>query len=215
MLDATRSKLSQRTFHSGFLVDDGADAMRFGKPTLDLQKVFDSEWLGCAVVSRYSVEDLDSLFVPPLATEIFGRLMKVEEEEPEEESQQSHGTHREHQVSPAHVVGPFTLTSRRVGAAREVGEEAPRGSCWDDLADGPPHSQDLQKVLVRPGQELEKDGAVDGNCARNDQISDVRKALEEFQAYDSPQRRSRRTRLAQHNPQSLSLLLRIGRRHLQ
>lgn len=130
----------------------------------------------------------DSLLVLALVHEELGAFTEVEQEEPQAEHGEGDASQREEEVAPAHVVvapaarhlatiaatcggGGVVVTRRERVGFREVGaaghgrDEGEGDGGTEDHADGLEDGQGGEEKAFVLGEELERDGRVDGDVA--------------------------------------------------
>lgn len=99
-----------------------------------------------------AVDDRHGLLLPALVQEELWRLEKMEAEEAQHKHGKRDDANRHDKVPPALLDGP-------------VAHKVPRDQRRDELAKRPPHAEQGEQRAGRVGQELEEQGAVDGQAA--------------------------------------------------
>lgn len=98
------------------------------------------------------LDDGDGLGRAVLAEEELGRLVHGVDDAAEDEHGERDGADGEDEVAPPFVGGP-------------VGDEVPGDEGREELADGPPHGEKGEQRRRALGEQLEEEGAVDGQVA--------------------------------------------------
>ena len=134
--------------------------------TTDLvQDLLGEPGLGLVLVGD-ALHRRDGLILPSARHQELGRLVQGEQEEPAEEHGKGDGPQREHEVSPAPVVG---LGARGVALTREVGDVGPGQHTGDQRTNRPPGGQTAQQTGRIGRQTFQEDCSIHGKVSTNAQ----------------------------------------------
>lgn len=125
-------------------------------------QVLDSQRRCLAVDSGHLMHDPYGFVVMSLAHVEFRRLVDGEQNESNEKHHHGNASHRDHEVSPAHVLGScadFALLTSQIPKDRPGNERGQK------LRQRPVDRENCEEVLVTTGEEFQEDGRVDREVA--------------------------------------------------